>query len=187
MPPILNATEVDVACLGNHELDRGLEVMKARIAETNFPWLCSNVKEVDTGVPLGGVWEWWVLDKGGYRLGFMGLAGFDWLSALDKVDPEDVLYEDFVECADRIATVLREKRCDFVVALTHMRQPDDDRLAMEARDVDIVLGGHDHVLCTKLVNGRFIVKSGTDFKVCEHLGRVGARFTMHVQFVVGSE
>lgn len=171
MPPILNATRVDVACLGNHELDRGLGVMKERIAETNFPWLCSNLKVRTSGLPLGGVLESYVLEKGGFRFGFVGLASFDWLSALDKVDPEDLDFEDYVQCANRVAEVLRGKGCDYIVALTHMRQPDDERLAREAEDVDVVLGGHDHVLSKQVINGRFVLKSGTDFKVCAGLLR----------------
>ena len=33
---------------------------------------------------------------------------------------------------------------EFVVALTHMRGPNDHRLAEEATGIDLVLGGHDH-------------------------------------------
>jgi len=31
-----------------------------------------------------------------------------------------------------------------VIALTHMREPNDERLAAEAPDFDAILGGHDH-------------------------------------------
>lgn len=34
--------------------------------------------------------------------------------------------------------------CELVIALTHMRWPNDTRLAREAPEVDLVLGGHDH-------------------------------------------
>lgn len=167
IPPVLNATSVDVACIGNHELDGGIDVMKARIAETNFPWLCSNVKEKATGLPIGAVHEYFILERANVRFGFMALASSDWLSTLDKVNWEDIEFEEYVEAADRLSTMLRDEvNCDFVIALTHMRQPDDDRLARHARDIDIILGGHDHVLCKKFISGRYVVKSGTDFKVC---------------------
>ena len=35
--------------------------------------------------------------------------------------------------------------CDIVIALTHMRNPNDLRLMREVPEIDIVLGGHDHV------------------------------------------
>lgn len=33
---------------------------------------------------------------------------------------------------------------EFVIALTHMRVPNDRRLAEEAAGIDLILGGHDH-------------------------------------------
>lgn len=45
-----------------------------------------------------------------------------------------------------------------------MRTPNDIKLAKNCDDIDIILGGHDHVFEIKQVNGRYIVKSGTDFR-----------------------
>ena len=42
---------------------------------------------------------------------------------------------------DRLRT---DEKCDIIIALTHMRGPNDERLAREVRGVDLVLGGHDH-------------------------------------------
>ncbi len=35
--------------------------------------------------------------------------------------------------------------CRTVIALTHMRTPNDLRLAKEVEEIDLILGGHDHV------------------------------------------
>lgn len=166
MPPVLNACNIDVACLGNHEFDRGLPVLRARISETDFPWIISNVTDRSTGLPVAGVKDVHVLLCGGLRFGFIGLASSDWLETLSEVDPDELVCVDYVAAADQCSALLRdEHRCDYIIALTHMRQPDDERLAREAKDVDLILGGHDHVFFLKLVNGRYILKSGTDFKV----------------------
>lgn len=44
----------------------------------------------------------------------------------------------------RLSALLRSKECELIIALTHMRAPNDERLAREAEDIDIILGGHDH-------------------------------------------
>lgn len=49
---------------------------------------------------------------------------------------------------------------DVVIALTHMRWPSDEALAAAATGVDLILGGHDHDVGRRLVNGTWIVKSG---------------------------
>ena len=38
----------------------------------------------------------------------------------------------------------RPQGCDYVIALTHMRTPNDVRLAESVDEIDLVLGGHDH-------------------------------------------
>ena len=40
----------------------------------------------------------------------------------------------------------------------------DIQLAESDNDIDLILGGHDHVYETHEVNGKFIVKSGSDFR-----------------------
>lgn len=35
--------------------------------------------------------------------------------------------------------------CDIVIALTHMRTPNDIELSKNCPKIDLILGGHDHV------------------------------------------
>lgn len=54
--------------------------------------------------------------------------------------------------------------CDLIIALTHMRTPNDFKLANNTKGIDIILGGHDHVCEDDVVNGIHVIKSGTDFR-----------------------
>lgn len=51
-----------------------------------------------------------------------------------------------------------------MIALTHMRTPNDCRLAENVDEIDLILGGHDHDYEVKKINSKFIIKSGTDFR-----------------------
>lgn len=86
------------------------------------------------------------------------------------------------------AKLRAEEGCDFVIALTHFREPNDERLAAEAPEIDIVLGGHDHHYAKKQVQptGTWYVKSGADFKYLSkidmHVGAGGVgRGEVHVE------
>eukprot|EP00330_Aristerostoma_sp_ATCC50986_P005806 CAMPEP_0114586418 /NCGR_PEP_ID=MMETSP0125-20121206/9652_1 /TAXON_ID=485358 ORGANISM="Aristerostoma sp., Strain ATCC 50986" /NCGR_SAMPLE_ID=MMETSP0125 /ASSEMBLY_ACC=CAM_ASM_000245 /LENGTH=212 /DNA_ID=CAMNT_0001781857 /DNA_START=62 /DNA_END=700 /DNA_ORIENTATION=- len=141
----LNSFGIDVACLGNHEFDLYLDVLKDNISKCNFPWLLSNVTDPDTKEPLGGGKAYYTLIKNKIKIGFMGLAEYDWFNLL-PLTPDELVYEDFVECARRMTKFLREEeKCDIVIALTHMRNHNDEKLAQEFEDIDLILGGHDHV------------------------------------------
>ena len=41
-------------------------------------------------------------------------------------------------------TLYDTQGCDLIVALTHMRVPNDVRLAEAVPDIHLILGGHDH-------------------------------------------
>ena len=42
-----NALNVDVSCIGNHELDNGIEHAAQLFKKTNCPWILSNIIELD--------------------------------------------------------------------------------------------------------------------------------------------
>jgi 5'-nucleotidase len=73
-------------------------------------------------------------------------------------------YEDCYLFAKRTAEYLKkELKCDMVIALTHMRNHADKDFPNKVPNVDLVLGGHDHVIMEELINGIPVIKSGTNF------------------------
>lgn len=94
----------------------------------------------------------------------IGLAEYGWVCTLNVLDVDKIIFEDFVECGNRLATYLREKMgCNYIIALTHMRVPNDKRLCRESIGVDLILGGHDHVFMAIQKRGTIMIKSGSDY------------------------
>ena len=52
MVPVLNSSKIDVACMGNHDFDFGIENLISLTRNCEFPWLISNVVYKPTGRPL---------------------------------------------------------------------------------------------------------------------------------------
>ncbi|CAG0894512.1 unnamed protein product [Darwinula stevensoni] len=186
MLPVLQAANVDCACFGNHDFDFGLETLVNFVERTNFPWLMSNVIDLETSKPLAGGHITHIIIHQGHKIGLMGLVEDTWLDTLATIDPEEVEYVDFVIRGQELAHYLKvEQGCEFVIALTHMRLPNDIRLLELAPSVDLVLGGHDHEPVIQELDGRYLVKSGTDFR---NLSKITIRFdafpfTMDVQTI----
>ncbi|EFX89030.1 hypothetical protein DAPPUDRAFT_304700 [Daphnia pulex] len=165
MVPVLNALNIQCAVYGNHDFDFGIDVLKQRVEATTFPWLMSNVIDNETRRPLADGKCSLVSDWHGTRIGLVGLVEKEWLDTLSAVDPEHVTYTDYVECGRLLARNLKDiQGCRTVIALTHMRTPNDLRLAKEVEEIDLILGGHDHVSEFIEVENRCIIKSGTDFR-----------------------
>ena len=57
-----------------------------------------------------------------------------------------------------------EESCDLVIALTHMMKYNDVKLGKNVKGIDLILGGHDHLICHEKIGDSVFVKSGTDFK-----------------------
>jgi 5'-nucleotidase len=192
MVPVLNDLGTHVACMGNHgespellpsnnqsylvisnnsftslktDLDFGLDNYLELVKQTTFPWLLSNVFDKVSGEPYAGSPRTHKMDFKGRKLGFVGLVESDWLSTLGAVDPETIEHRDMASVGDELAKQLRGEGCEFIIAITHSRLPNDELLASECPQLDMIFGGHDHDYVTKqMPNGVWVVKSGTDFR-----------------------
>ena len=165
MPPVLNAAGVRAAVFGNHEFDFGVEQCHALCGECDFPWLMSNCDWRDTGTPLGGGERSVLLEHGGLTIGLMGLIEREWLATLSTISEDELCWRDDVEVARELAAELRARGADVVIALTHMRLPNDERLAAAVPELDCILGGHDHDYgCYPTAEAPRIIKSGSDFR-----------------------
>lgn len=69
-----------------------------------------------------------MLEHNGIKIGVIGLVEKEWIATLATMENDDVLFEDFVDCANRLSPQLRAAGADIVIALTHMRLPRDLRL-----------------------------------------------------------
>lgn len=170
MVPVVNAMNVDVAVLGNHEWDFGYPHLQTLLSRTNFPWLFSNVVDASwrNGAPdpplepqqqdkqVEATLPYYCMEVNGVKVGCIGLVEQEWLDTVPAF-PEQFEYRDMKATAMELSKVLRggPEKCELIIALTHSRLPNDVHLANElgavsnadpsSHGVDLVLGGHDHV------------------------------------------
>ena len=94
-----NRMNVDVSCLGNHELDAGLAKGLELINKTNCPWILTNLLQVDTGMkPILGLKPFHVIEHQGFKIGVLGFAEEGWLELLvPEIDTNNLKYVDYNE------------------------------------------------------------------------------------------
>ncbi|KAI8978565.1 Metallo-dependent phosphatase-like protein [Pilobolus umbonatus] len=197
MPGILNQFGITAACVGNHDFDFGMPQLVKLIQATQFPWLLSNVLDKENTEDV--LKRYLVVACSGLRIGFVGLVEEEWIETIPSFPPE-LKYHDFIQVAKDLSKELRDPKgphhVDLVVAITHMRVPNDIRLAKQCKEeIDLVLGGHDHFyFISKSIpivgehwtreqnlddvgfdpeeeeeEGVRVVKSGTDFRELSYL------------------
>lgn len=144
---VMNAMKYDIACLGNHEFDNGLEELARRLADLDCPVVCANY-EFNSPVLGRLVSPCAIIRRAGLKIGFIGLLT-DLTRVVDRPIADRITYLDPIEVTNRYAAWLKEKKhCDLVICLSHLgyeKEPFTDRdLVAATRNVDIVIGGHSH-------------------------------------------
>ena len=144
---LMNRMGYDVATIGNHEFDFGLENMARIFRMAKFPIVCANYDFTGTSVE-GLVKPYTIIKRNGLKIGLFGLSPQP-KGLVDTTKFVGVKYLDPVETARRMAALLKtKKRCDVIICVSHLGWEDeeltDQMLVPATRDIDIVLGGHSH-------------------------------------------
>jgi 5'-nucleotidase len=155
---IYNMMGYDLAAFGNHEFDKGQEILAERVAQSDFPWLGANVVLEGTEWDLP---EWAepyeILEMGhganAVDVGVLGLAG--------QETPEVTLIGTTagLEFKDLTETILHYRdeilaQADALVVVVHMGTNDSgpydglvtvaQKLIDAGKPVDLMIGGHQH-------------------------------------------
>ena len=140
MVAALNTLELDWAAFGNHEFDLNENDLLARMNESTFTWIASNIVRRNTSQLFGSSITHKILTVDGVRILLIGLT----------VDTNIPAYIDIVTRSSLIAHAEQFLRqfpngsYDVLVALTHLDLETDIDLARSIPQIDMILGGHEH-------------------------------------------
>ena len=166
---LMNKIEFDVATLGNHEFDYGLENLKDRMEQSNFDWICANV---DTdGSILPDPLEYVSITKDNIKVTFLGLVETNGKedATIPSTHPwrvQDISFnrpEDIISLYSNIKT---EEESDLYICLSHLGDNGNDnvlgdnQVANKFPYFDLIIGGHSHAKVNRTVNGIPIFQSG---------------------------
>ena len=143
---LMNMMHYDAGTIGNHEFDYGFDNMARVFKRLNYPIVCANYDF--TGTELAKIVKSYVIIKrNGLKIGVFGLS-----PKLDGlVDHKNYLttrYLDPVATAQKMVDVLKGKKCDLIICITHLGWDEhgmgDQEVIRGTRGIDLVLGGHSH-------------------------------------------
>lgn len=146
---LMNEMRYDAATIGNHDFDGGLDNLADKMTKSKFSFINCNYNV--TGTLLENrIVPYKIFRKAGIRIGVLGV-GIKLEGLVDKKLFGQIQYNDPIFHANETARILKEeKKCDLVICLSHLgyeyktNQVSDLVLALESRNIDIILGGHTH-------------------------------------------
>lgn len=153
---LMSMMQYDLATIGNHDFDNGIEGLYAQLPHASFEFVSANYDFKNT-IMNGHVKPYKIINKDGIKVGVFGLGvGLDGL--VDKKNYKETIYLDPVGVAQDMARILKqEKKCDLVICLSHLGykykdEPEkicDTKLATVTQDIDLIIGGHTHTFLDK--------------------------------------
>ena len=155
---LMSMMQYDLATIGNHDFDNGIEGLYAQLPHAQFEFVSANYDFKNT-VLDSHVKPYKIFNKGGIKIGVFGL-GIELEGLVDKKAYKETVYLNPIEVAQDMARILKHnKKCDLVICLSHLgfnykNEPNkisDLDLAKKTKDIDLIIGGHTHTFLDKPV------------------------------------
>lgn len=171
------AAGYDAMTVGNHELDFGIDNLKALAKDAKFPILCANMTTEADGKTVFAANQ--IFDLDGVKVGVFGLATPETLTKADASKMPGITFpqaEELYAVAQAQVDELTKAGADLIVCLGHLGIDDESvgnrsiDVAENVTGIDLFVDGHSHsttaditakVGDTNVVNGTKIVSTGT--------------------------
>lgn len=155
---LMSMMKYDLATLGNHDFDNGIDGFYAQLPHANFEFVSANYDFKNT--ELNGIvkpYKTFIKDE--IKIGVFGL-GIELKGLVEKKLYKETKYNNPIEVATDITKTLKEtEKCDLIICLSHLGfdyknekdKVSDLKLAAATQDIDLIIGGHTHTFLDKPV------------------------------------
>ena len=153
---LMSMLKYDVATIGNHDFDNGINGLYAQLPHAKFDFISANYDFTNTVMDTH-VKPYKTFVKDGIKIGVFGL-GIELQGLVNKAAYKETVYLDPIEIAQDMSRILKtEKACDLIICLSHLgyeykKAPSkisDIKLAKATQDIDLIIGGHTHTFLDK--------------------------------------
>jgi 5'-nucleotidase / UDP-sugar diphosphatase len=166
MVEVMNAMGYSASAVGNHEFDLGLDTLRTRISEADYPYLSANLRYASShSIPSDlGIQPYTILDINGLKVGVIGLSG---TNTPEVTNPAYVASLEFLDYADALREAVPQARqagAQVILVIAHACPNELYFLAREVADLGIPFmgGGHCHISYNDRIGDTVIVTSGAN-------------------------
>ena len=154
---LLETAKYDAITVGNNETFNGVDILVNMATNSKVPFLSCNLNKLD-GSKIEGVKKSIIISKAGKRFLILGaspdIRPFNELNGFSIVDYREALREELEK---------NKGQYDYCILLSHFGMTVDEKVAKEFQEIDIIIGGHSHILMKEpnVVLGTIIHTSGS--------------------------
>lgn len=140
----MNLMGYDAMTVGNHDYDKGQEVLRDLITAARFPALGANLLDSLTGRTVDYLKPYIILERGGLKIGLFGLIThyLRGMSTPEHIRGLEIAKESAT--ARMMVDTLRAQGVDLVIGLLHTGFRHDKAIADTVPGIDVIIGSHSH-------------------------------------------
>lgn len=144
----MNDIHYDAMTFGNHEFDKGSEVLSNFIKQMTFPMVSANIylkhdpyllplyiNEISYNPVGGNIYPAIVKQVNGEKVGIFGLTAYSF--------PPVGFYDPYSKASATVAA-LQSQGINKIIVLSHLGFDSDQKLATSVNGIDVIVGGHSH-------------------------------------------
>lgn len=138
----MNYVGYDAMAVGNHEFDKGPELLAQFIKGANFPLLAANINASGDEHLRGRIRKSYIKLIDGEKVGIVGAI----TPSVHQISApgDDVVMLDIVASVQAEVDRLTADGVDKIVLVSHVGYSSEVWLAKQIRNLDVVVGGHSH-------------------------------------------
>ena len=168
---VMNAIGVNASTIGNHEFDNNISGFRRQTELSKFPYICCNTKFPDSMNVKVDPYK--IFEVEGVKIGVIGVVQINPERGIPDCHIDNcrgVIFTDPHTAIDKYVDVVR-KQCDIEILLSHEGCDYDSVSAMKFPQIDIIMGGHNHILMrpNNIYNGVLITQSNNKMRNFHHI------------------
>lgn len=176
----LNAVGLDAAVVGNHDLDWGVDTLRARMRDARYAWLAANVFDSLTGRRPAWAVPYRVIEKAGLRVALVGYMTAETKSIVKAENVRGLVWRRGADGIRDALVAAHAEHPDLTIIVAHAGAFCDSlpcrgeivNLArqLDAKQTQFIVSGHTHSLVNTVVNGIPIVQArsnGTAYGIAD--------------------
>lgn len=166
---LMNKIGYTAMTIGNHEFDYGPDILTQYLQKGGYSKMDKHMPNMsiiaaNLNIPKGNVLNSVRMQPyqikelpNGIKLGILGILG-DGAYQLAPAAGEVTIFDQFIT-AQKYIDILKKEGADVVVMLSHSGIVEDREMAKKLKNLDVILGGHDHIKTEKpeVINGVIVV------------------------------
>ncbi len=141
---LLNAIGFDAMVTGNHEFDKGPELLSDMIDMADFPIIAANMDLSNEPFLAGKIPPYIIKEISGVKVGIIGLITPE--TPVISSPGSNITFLDQIPVAQQKVAELESQGISKIIVLSHMGYEEDIALAEAVEGIDVIVGGHSHTL-----------------------------------------